>query len=107
VVPYFRALADLLCEQISKLAETSYVVMVAGSYDIHVEVICRDNAHFTEFLTDRLQVIGGVVSTESLFVLAIYKLAYGWGVGEAVGAHYTEDMTEQQAALEPTNRTGR
>ena len=83
------------------------MVMVAGSYDIHVEVLCRDHAHFTEFLTDRLQVIGGVVSTESLFVLAIYKLAYGWGVGEAVGAHYTEDMTEHQAALEPTNRTKR
>jgi Lrp/AsnC family transcriptional regulator for asnA, asnC and gidA len=42
-----------------------------------VEVICRDTAQFTELLRDRIQRVDGVVSTESLFVLEIHKMAHG------------------------------
>jgi Lrp/AsnC family transcriptional regulator, regulator for asnA, asnC and gidA len=74
--------AERVCEAVTELPETSYVVMIAGSFDVLVEVICRDTDHFTELLTKRLQTIDGIVATESFFVLQVHKMAYGWGVPE-------------------------
>ena len=71
-----------MCEAVAALPEASYVAATAGSFDVFVEVICRDTAHFTELLTRRLHHIDGIVATESFLVLGIHKLAYGWGVGE-------------------------
>lgn len=79
------ALHDV-CKAMTDFPETSYVAAIAGSYDVLVEVICRDTAHFTELLTQRLHTTDGVVSTESFLVLEIHKMAYGWGVGEVAVA---------------------
>lgn len=76
---------DDVCAAITALPETSYVAALAGSFDVIVEVICRDTAHFTELLK-RLHVVDGVTSTESFLVLEIHKMAYGWGVGEVATA---------------------
>lgn len=80
------AMARPVCEAVRELPETSYVVATTGRFDVIVEVICRDTAHFTEVLSERLQTIDGVVSTESFFVLEVHKLAYGWGVGAVESA---------------------
>ncbi|MCZ4495187.1 MAG: AsnC family transcriptional regulator [Conexibacter sp.] len=77
---------DEVCRAVTAFPETSYVAAIAGSYDVIVEVICRDTAHFTEVLTQRLHHVDGVVSTESFLVLEIHKMAYGWGVGEVATA---------------------
>ena len=71
-----------VCAEITTFPETSYVAATAGSFDLIVEVICRDTAHFTEVLNKRLHHVEGVVSTQSFLVLQIHKMAYGWGVGE-------------------------
>jgi Lrp/AsnC family transcriptional regulator for asnA, asnC and gidA len=71
-----------VCASITALPETSYVAAIAGAYDVIVEVVCRDTAHFTELLTGRLHHVEGVVDTESFLILEIHKMAYGWGVGE-------------------------
>ncbi|MFC9442737.1 MULTISPECIES: Lrp/AsnC family transcriptional regulator [unclassified Brevibacterium] len=72
-----------VCEKLSALPETSYVILTSGSFDVMVEVVCRDIDHYTELMFERLQKIPGVEATESFFVLKAHKLAYGWGVGEA------------------------
>jgi Lrp/AsnC family transcriptional regulator for asnA, asnC and gidA len=82
---------DAVCAAITAFPETSYVVAIAGSFDVMVEVVCRDTAHFTELLTRRLHHVDGVVSAESFLVLEIHKMAYGWGVGHVATA--TEDVT--------------
>ena len=71
-----------VCEAAAAMPETSYVAAIAGSYDVIVEVICRDTAHFTELLTERLHHVDGVEAADSFLVLEIHKMAYGWGVGE-------------------------
>lgn len=73
-------------ETVTAFPETSYVATIAGMYDVIVEVICRDTAHFTELLTKRLHNVAGLVSAESFLVLKIHKMAYGWGVGEVAVA---------------------
>ena len=75
-----------VCRAVTAFPETSYVAAIAGAYDVIVEVICRDTAHFTELLTQRLHNTEGVLSTESFLVLEIHKMAYGWGVGEVAVA---------------------
>lgn len=67
---------------IALLPETSYVASVAGQFDLFVELVCRDTAHFQSVLVDSLQSIEGVQSTESFLILEIHKMAYGWGAGE-------------------------
>jgi Lrp/AsnC family transcriptional regulator for asnA, asnC and gidA len=77
---------DAVCAAVTAFPETSYVVAIAGSFDVMVEVVCRDTAHFTELLTKRLHHVDGVVSAESFLVLEIHKMAYGWGVGQVATA---------------------
>lgn len=71
-----------VCAGLRALPETSYVAAVAGRYDVLVEVVCRDTAHFQELLNDELHRIDGVAGTESFLILEIHKMAYGWGVGD-------------------------
>ncbi len=68
--------------ELARLPEASYVATVTGSFDVMVEAICRDPAHFRTFLTDGIHPIAGVRSAESFMILELHKLAYGWGVGE-------------------------
>lgn len=70
-----------VCAALAEIEETSYVVLTTGPYDVMIEVVCRDMKHYTELLYERLQLVPGVVSTETFFVLEAHKLAYGWGVG--------------------------
>jgi Lrp/AsnC family transcriptional regulator, regulator for asnA, asnC and gidA len=87
--------ARRVCEVASELPETSYVVMIAGSFDVLVEVIRRDTDHFTELLTERLQAIDGIVAAESFFVLEVHKMAYGWGVPEVATAIQSRPQEEE------------
>jgi Lrp/AsnC family transcriptional regulator, regulator for asnA, asnC and gidA len=80
-----------VCEAVAAFPETSYVAAIAGSFDLIVEVICRDTAHFTELLNKRLHHVDGVLSTQSFLVLQIHKMAYGWGVGEVAVAPSSGD----------------
>lgn len=65
---------------IATFGETSYVASVAGGFDLIVEVVCRDTAHFTRLLTQQIHHVDGVVSTESFLIMEIHKMAYGWDV---------------------------
>jgi len=71
-----------VCEAVTALPETSYVAETAGSFDLFVELVCRDTGHFAELLKNRIHRIDGVVAVESFLVLEIHKMAYGWGVPE-------------------------
>jgi Lrp/AsnC family transcriptional regulator for asnA, asnC and gidA len=58
--------------------EVSYQVMTLGSYDLIIEVFCKDLAHLTNFVTIDLQNIPGIRSTETLTIAKVYKLSWHW-----------------------------
>ena len=64
--------------EIKKFPEVSYLLMVLGSYDLLVEVYCKDLAHLAEFISDRLQNVENVRSTETLMIAKTYKLSHLW-----------------------------
>jgi Lrp/AsnC family transcriptional regulator for asnA, asnC and gidA len=58
--------------------EVSYLVMTLGSFDLVVEVFCRDLPHLTHLITQQIRLIPGVRSTETLMIARSYKLTYRW-----------------------------
>ena len=60
--------------QIAHFPEVSYLLMVAGEYDLVVEVMCRNREHLTELITERLHKIPGVTDTRTTLILHVYKV---------------------------------
>jgi Lrp/AsnC family transcriptional regulator for asnA, asnC and gidA len=69
---------DQVARAIAEFPEVSYLVMTLGSFDLTVEVLCRDLSHLTDLVTQRLGTIPGVRSTETLMIARSYKLSYRW-----------------------------
>ena len=67
-----------IADQIAAFDEVIYLVLLSGSYDLHIEVVCRDNAHLLEFLTDKLNSVDGVKDTETFICMRIAKEVYTW-----------------------------
>ena len=71
-------LIDDVARQIAAIPEVSYLVTTLGSYDLIVEVFCRDVSHLSNVLKEGIRDIEGVRSTETLMIAQSYKLAYRW-----------------------------
>ena len=71
-------MSDQVAREIGDLPEVSYLVMTLGRFDLIVEVFCRDLPHFTSLLTQQIQSIPGIRSTETLMIARSYKLSYRW-----------------------------
>jgi Lrp/AsnC family transcriptional regulator for asnA, asnC and gidA len=65
-----------VAQRIACFDEVVYLVISAGNYDLLAEVVCRDNAHFLEFLTERLLNVEGIHDTETFVYLDIVKEIY-------------------------------
>ena len=63
---------------LEQMPEVSYLVLTLGGYDLMVEVFCRDREHLTDLITDQIQSIKGVRSTETLVIGKIFKLSFFW-----------------------------
>jgi len=75
-----------IADEIAKFEEVIYLVLLTGSYDLHVEVVCRDNHHLLNFLTKKLHAVEGVKEAETFVCLRIAKENYGWA-GNMSGTH--------------------
>jgi Lrp/AsnC family transcriptional regulator for asnA, asnC and gidA len=69
-----------VADEVSEWAETSYVVIAAGAYDLLVEVVCEDNSDLLR-VVERLRSVDGVRSTETFMYLSLRKMTYSWGTG--------------------------
>lgn len=63
--------------KIADMPEVSYLIMLAGEYDLLVEVFCRDREHLASFLKDRLLQVEGIQRTQTSIILHTYKVAHG------------------------------
>ena len=67
-----------ITDQIASFDEVIYLVLISGSYDLFVEVACRDKTHLLEFLTNKLYSVEGVEEAETFIYLRIDKEIYTW-----------------------------
>lgn len=69
----------VVAAELAKLPQVCYIVLCAGSFDLLVEVICRDDEHLLELLNDSIRRIDGIASTETFVYLKLAKQTYAWG----------------------------
>lgn len=69
----------IVADRLAEMAEISYVVLSAGSFDIIAEVVCEDDEGLIELLNEKIRGIEGVSSTESFLYLQLTKQKYDWG----------------------------
>lgn len=65
-----------ISRKIAALEEVIYLIVVSGAYDILAEVVCRNQNHLLQFLTERLYKIDGIRESESFMHLKIVKEVY-------------------------------
>jgi Lrp/AsnC family transcriptional regulator for asnA, asnC and gidA len=76
-----RASGDLnvVGDALTEMQEVDYVVTTAGSFDILAEVVCEDDDHLLDLLTNQIRTLPGVRSTETFVYLKLNKQHYNWG----------------------------
>jgi Lrp/AsnC family transcriptional regulator for asnA, asnC and gidA len=62
--------------QIAALPEVTWLVIVAGRFDLVAEVMCRDQDHLLDFLSRGLNGVEGVRDTETFTQLRVLKDVY-------------------------------
>lgn len=70
---------EAIADRLAALDEVTYVVVMAGRYDLICEVVCEDNDHLLRVLTERVATIDGIRSTETMVELRFVKESYRWG----------------------------
>jgi Lrp/AsnC family transcriptional regulator for asnA, asnC and gidA len=65
---------DAVVAEIKSLPEVSYLLLVAGEYDLIVEVMCRDREHLTDLITQQIHKAPGVTHTHTLMILHTYEV---------------------------------
>ena len=69
---------EQIADLVSTWDETSYVVILSGSFDLMVEIVCADNHHLLQ-LVQRIRDVPGVKSTETFMYLDLHKQTFAWG----------------------------
>jgi Lrp/AsnC family transcriptional regulator for asnA, asnC and gidA len=67
-----------IAEQLAQLEEVEIAVLTTGSFDLMLEVACRDRQHLATLVGQVLPGIYGVVSTETNIYLRVVKLPQSW-----------------------------
>ena len=67
-------LKDKVAQRLAKLPEVSFLAMTSGDYDLEVDVMCRDNNHLVEFVSD-ISNIEGIYQTKTTLYFKVYKYA--------------------------------
>jgi Lrp/AsnC family transcriptional regulator, regulator for asnA, asnC and gidA len=75
-----RCSGDLerVADQLAAMPEIDYVVIIAGSFDLLIEVVCEDDDQLLEILS-RVRTIPSVTATETFVYLKLRKQTYSWG----------------------------
>lgn len=71
-----------IADRISEIEEVDYVVITAGSYDLLLEAVCRNDDHLLEILHE-VRAVDGVIGAEVFVYLKLRKQTYSWGTGTA------------------------
>lgn len=68
-------LMEEVAAAIGEFPEVYYLALVAGEYDLDIDVMCRDQEHLSALISERLHKIPGVYATRTSIILRVYKLS--------------------------------
>jgi Lrp/AsnC family transcriptional regulator for asnA, asnC and gidA len=64
-----------VADEIAKLPEVSFLAMTTGSYDLEVNVMCRDNDHLVQLMTNNITKMDGIFESSTNIYFKVYKYA--------------------------------
>lgn len=67
-----------VADRISALSGVIYVVLTSGSFDMFVEVVCREPAELLVVLNDHIKRVPGVTRAEAFTYFAIHTHRFAW-----------------------------
>lgn len=67
-----------IARALANVSEVEVAVLTTGSFDLMLEVACRDREHLARLVGQVLPAIPGVVSTETNIYLRVVKLPQSW-----------------------------
>jgi Lrp/AsnC family transcriptional regulator for asnA, asnC and gidA len=70
-----RKVSDALAD----IPQVTYVVIIAGRYDLMCEVVCEGSDELLELVNDVVRAIPGVTHAETFTYLHLAKQSYSWG----------------------------
>jgi len=70
---------ERVADKLEDLAELTYLVVTAGSYDLMAEIVCEGDDHLLEVINKKIRAIPGVHHTETFVYLKLRKQIYTWG----------------------------
>ncbi|HEY6796861.1 MAG TPA: Lrp/AsnC family transcriptional regulator [Kineosporiaceae bacterium] len=68
-----------IADQLAEMPEVDYVVIAAGSFDLLIEVVCEDDDHLLDLISQRIRTLPTVLTTETFVYLQLRKQLYNWG----------------------------
>jgi len=76
IAVYIRpaTLKEQVARKIARMPEVSFLAMTSGTYDLEVNVMCRDNDHLVTFVNE-ISKIEGVYQTNTTIYFKVYKYA--------------------------------
>ncbi|MGH3630471.1 MAG: Lrp/AsnC family transcriptional regulator [Sciscionella sp.] len=69
-----------VADALAAMDECEYVIICAGRYDLIAEVVCSDDEHLLELISQRIRTIEAVREVETLVYLKLAKQSYQWKV---------------------------
>lgn len=78
---------------IADFDEVIYLTISSATYNLLVEVLCLDNNHLLQFLTDKLHGVEGVREAEAFIYLDIVKEIYAW---DKPSSHFDAFLAAQE-----------
>lgn len=64
---------DQVIKEICQYPEVSFLGIITGDFNIHIDVMCRDNDHLYKLVHERISNITGVVNTKTIQVLRVIQ----------------------------------
>jgi Lrp/AsnC family transcriptional regulator for asnA, asnC and gidA len=64
-----------VAESIGMLPEVSFLAMTTGAFDLEVNVMCRDNEHLVQLMTNHITKMDGIYESATNIYFKVYKYA--------------------------------
>lgn len=71
-----------VADRISALPGVIYVVLTAGSFDLFVEIVCKEPAELLAVLNDHIKRVEGVTRAEAFTYFGIHTHRFAWPLGD-------------------------
>ena len=71
-------LAHGIARALAQVPEVGHLVTTLGTYDLILQIFCRDVSHLSDVVTQQIQHVPGVRATETLVVVESYKQPCDW-----------------------------